>query len=180
MMCPSYIWWFGVWLLVLPLAARAQTGAVAVSPAAKVAVRVQVDRAKDAASAPDGAFSYVPLALTFEMQRKRFSSLRQVPSTEGMRLRGLVIDATLTKLGRDFYLQFFQYWEPPAVQGFYTIEITERPTPGRGTLVEARVNDDILFRSRLQTDSDIDTLALTAARRVYQYVRSGQGLFRVY
>jgi hypothetical protein len=86
----------------------------------------------------------------------------------------------MTPHGRTFYTAFFGVWQAPPVEGFYTIRIEENPTPGRGTLVQVFVNDDVTFQARLQPQTDIPEQALQAARRTYMYVRSGQGILRIY
>jgi hypothetical protein len=95
-------------------------------------------------------------------------------------LGGLVVDETMTPQGRSFYSAFYNVWRSPPVEGFYTVRVQEGPTPGRGTLVQVFVNDDITFQARLQPQTHIDTQARQAARRTYAYVRSGRGILRIY
>ncbi|WP_251922660.1 curli production assembly/transport protein CsgE [Salinibacter ruber] len=95
-------------------------------------------------------------------------------------MRGLVVDETITPQGRTFYTEFYGVWQSPPVDGFYTVEVREKPTPGRGALVRVFVNDDVTFQARLQPQTDIAERALQAARRTYGYVRSGQGILQIY
>lgn len=95
-------------------------------------------------------------------------------------LGGLVVDETMTPQGRSFYSTFYNVWRSPPVEGFYTVRVQEGPTPGRGTLVQVFVNDDITFQARLHPQTQIDAQARQAARRTYAYVRSGRGILRIY
>jgi hypothetical protein len=107
--------------------------------------------------------------------------LERRPGVEtSLELGGLVVDETMSPHGRLFYTAFFGVWQAPPVDGFYTVRIQEEPTPGRGTMVQVFVNDDITFRTRLQPQTEIDRQALRAARRTYAYVRSGQGILRIH
>ena len=117
---------------------------------------------------------------TYEQQRQAHRSLRRrAEATEVLDLGGLVVDETITPQGRTFFGAFFDVWQSPAVGGFYTVRVHEEPSPGRGTLVQVFVNDDITFRARLQPQSPFAELALQAARRTYGYVQSGQGILRI-
>jgi hypothetical protein len=95
-------------------------------------------------------------------------------------LGGLVVDETMSPHGRTFYSEFYGVWRSPPTTGFYTVRVEEKPTPGRGTLVQVVVNDDVTFQARLQPQTDIAEQALHAARRTYAYVRSGRGILRIY
>jgi len=129
-----------------------------------------------AAEAP----SSVGFPTTYAGQLRLYRTLQRKPGADAtLDLGGLVVDETLTPHGRIFYADFFDVWESPAVEGFYTVRVQEQPTPGRGTLVEVFVNDDVTFRTRLHPQTQIDEQALQAARRTYAYVRSGRGILRI-
>lgn len=73
--------------------------------------------------------------------------LLRADSTNQLRARGpesagLVLDETLTKIGRDFFDMFYVAFEPPAGSADYTITISERP--GRiGSALVALTLDDV-------------------------------------
>ncbi|WP_198990495.1 CsgE family curli-type amyloid fiber assembly protein [Hymenobacter sp. BT559] len=76
--------------------------------------------------------------------------LLRADSTNQLRARGpesagLVLDQTITKLGRDFFDMFYVTFEPPAGSTDYTIAITERPGRIGSALVALTVNDVDLF-----------------------------------
>lgn len=67
-----------------------------------------------------------------------------------LKLMGFVLDATRTPFGRTFYELFYRYWSPPDNASFYTIRITERPTPGRGSQIIIKMNYEQILSFRLQ------------------------------
>lgn len=136
--------------------------------------------AKHEETAPQPA--YVGLATTYEDQVRRYQSLRRVGTpTPEMGLRGMVIDESMTRFGRDFYDRFYRYWRTPPKAGFHTVRIVEEPRPGRGTLVQVKVNDDAVYQARLQPGANpVQDRPLQAARRAYAYVQSGKGTLTIY
>lgn len=135
-------------------------------------------------SEPDGAEA--PVLLKSELNREvqpvqsRAPNALASPSTPVVDLGGLVVDETLTPQGRTFYSDFFGAWRSPPTTGFYIIRVRERPMPGRGTLVQVFVNDDVTFQTRLQAQTTVDEAVLQAARQTYAYVRSGRGILQIY
>lgn len=148
------------------------------SPSAPNKPRVSHADASEAPAPPAGSGAPKPVR---SLQSKRVEQRKNAsPRTPVVELGGLVVDETMSPHGRTFYTEFYGVWQSPPVDGFYTVKVQEEPTPGRGTLVQVFVNDDATFQARLQPQTDIAEQALQAARRTYAYVRSGQGLLRIY
>jgi curli production assembly/transport component CsgE len=76
-------------------------------------------------------------------------SYAQDASDENLEIDGLIIDRTKTKLGRDFYQLFYSKWEAPYGIKGYDILISEKPMPGRGSLVQIEVKGTLIFNRRL-------------------------------
>ena len=72
----------------------------------------------------------------------------------GLESQGLVLDQAITKLGHDFYDQFFGTFEAPAGAAGYTIVIAEKPGRGNSNLVTLIVNDADLMELPLLTRAD--------------------------
>ncbi len=84
---------------------------------------------------------------------------------------GLVIDESITKVGRDFYELFYNGWEPPEKASDYTIYIEEQPGRGRITAVEVRINEDVIFEGNLQPRYDyLEGLAEYVQGRCYRFL----------
>ncbi|SNR80231.1 CsgE family curli-type amyloid fiber assembly protein [Hymenobacter mucosus] len=75
----------------------------------------------------------------------------QLPEAE---INGLVIDQTITKIGRDFYGLFYGQWDPPQGLGEYTVVIQEKPGRGTTTLISVTVNDNALVDLPLSPNND--------------------------
>jgi len=121
------------------------------------------------------------LPLTHDAQLRIANTLEPRPATTApLALSGLVVDETVSPHGRIFYTEFYGVWQAPPIDGFYTVRVQEKPTPGRGTQVQVFVNDDITFQGRLQPQTDLAEQALHAARRTYAYVWSGRGILKIY
>ena len=68
--------------------------------------------------------------------------------------QGLVLDQAVTKLGHDFYDQFYGTFEAPMGVVDYNIVVAERPARGNSALVVLTVNDTELLELPLPTRAD--------------------------
>ena len=95
-------------------------------------------------------------------------------------LSGLVVDETRSRLGRQFYDLFYSQWEAPRGAGGHTVKVEERPGLGRGSVVFVRIDDELVYGSRLQPRySEIEQAAKAAVyyatRHLQQQVGSRLG-----
>jgi hypothetical protein len=95
-----------------------------------------------------------------------------------MEVDGMVLDETISKIGRDFYNVFYQYWSGPKNAYNYTITIAEKPAPSLGTIVTVKVNDTFTYQSRLQPRYElIEEAGKAAVRYSYSHLqRNNTGL----
>lgn len=92
-------------------------------------------------------------------------------------INGLVVDETITKVGRDFYEVFYSRWEAPLSEQSYTIFIKELPQPGRGSLVSIYMDETELFSQPVQPRYDvIEAVAEYAVSLVSNYVINYESL----
>jgi curli production assembly/transport component CsgE len=68
---------------------------------------------------------------------------------------GLVLDQTITKIGHDFYDQFYSRWEAPAEVIEYTVAVGEKPSRGNNAVIIVTVNGEDLLEFPLQGKADI-------------------------
>lgn len=86
-------------------------------------------------------------------------------------IQGLVVDETVSRIGRDFYEVFYGAWESPTGVRSFTVRIQEQPAPGLGTRVVLLIDDEVLGQIQLQPRYDvIEQLALQAAAVVHDEV----------
>ena len=76
-------------------------------------------------------------------------------AADGPGITGLVTDETRTKVGRDFYDAFYDRWQPPEKDFYYTVVVGEQPMPSLGTRVVVRLNQNVVFQTRLQPRSNM-------------------------
>jgi curli production assembly/transport component CsgE len=93
--------------------------------------------------------------------------------SDGIEINGLVVDETITKVGRDFYELFFQYWEAPTGTLSYTLFVREKPLNGLGSQVIIEVNDTEVFVQALQPRYDVvDAVAQYAVGLIQSYIEN--------
>lgn len=83
------------------------------------------------------------LCMLFAQQQQR-SALH---TSSDIEIQNLIIDETMTKVGRDFYDVFYREWQAPKGVGEFQIVITERILPRIGTQVSVTVNDLVAYQS---------------------------------
>lgn len=103
-----------------------------------------------AADSPLSKFKKAFQQLTKTNGPKDQDTLNNTVEDPQLDLMGFVLDATRTPFGRTFYELFYRYWSPPENASFYTIKITERPTPGRGSQIIIKMNYEQVLSFRLQ------------------------------
>ena len=85
---------------------------------------------------------------------------------------GLVVNETRTKMGRDFYDEFYNNWVPPPNARNYTITIEELPYIGYNTQILVYINDNLIFQSLLMPRFDyIEDLVADLNSRALQYLQ---------
>ncbi|WP_375418771.1 CsgE family curli-type amyloid fiber assembly protein [uncultured Hymenobacter sp.] len=130
----------GLLVLLASHAGRAQTRGIPTPPPAR-----QDPPAKPAAPGGTLPASKVEEALRLLLKATAPDSTQtgsQRPPE--MEINGLILDQTITKLGRDFYALFYEQWDPAPNLGDYTVIIREKPGRGTSTLISVEVNDNAL------------------------------------
>jgi curli production assembly/transport component CsgE len=109
---------------------------------------------------------------TLEFTREQKDYQEEKEKEIGLEITGLVMDETISKLGRDFYELFFTNWSP-GTNLDYILKIIEKPAPGTRTLVSVEINDNLVFQQFLQPKYDyIETLAEYAVNVSNEYLQN--------
>ena len=86
---------------------------------------------------------------------------------------GLVVDQSITRVGREFYDVFYRLWTPPREAVSYTVEIVEQPAFRITTAVRVQVNGELAYQSQIQPRSDdIEERARQAVAAVYRRLQT--------
>jgi len=72
------------------------------------------------------------------------------PTYQGLGLGGLVLDETRSKMGSNFYSVFYKRWESPKNVQNFTITVSEQPVPSRGTMVQVKIDNKLVYKNRLE------------------------------
>jgi len=90
---------------------------------------------------------------------------------ENIELTGLIIENTMTKLGKDFYDYFNQISQLNNINYPFIIIINEKPSlGGRNSEVSIVVNDEVLYLFRTQPNEEyLYNNAMEANRKIYKY-----------
>ena len=64
-------------------------------------------------------------------------------------LEGLILDATLTPRGRDFFRSFVDAWRQLDARTRYTVTLREQPSPRQGSIVSVEFRGRAVLRSAL-------------------------------
>jgi curli production assembly/transport component CsgE len=111
-----------------------------------------------------------PDTVQFGEKQKQYQEERE--KEIGMEITGLIMDETISKLGRDFYDLFFTKWNPSSDED-YILKIIEKPAPGTRTLVSVEINDNMVFQQFLQPKYDyIEALADYAVGVSNEYLQN--------
>ena len=98
---------------------------------------------------------------------------QNIQRSADLEIDGLIVDETITKIGRDFYDIFHRQWEAPASSTNFTILIQEKPTRSNGAYVVVSVNDETVFEYNLQPRYDqIEEAANYTVTLVYEFLMS--------
>lgn len=96
-----------------------------------------------------------------------------------LEIDGLIIDETISKIGRDFFELFYSNWKPPKNATNYTIRINEKISPGMATQIAFYINDKELFKQKVQPRYDyLEMLAGYINRLAYSYLANYNALMK--
>lgn len=80
-------------------------------------------------------------------------SVRTIKSDE-IEVSGLVIDETITKLGKDFYDLVYTKWESIAPPSNLSVFISEKPMPSLGSQISITVDDNLIFQQVIRPNEE--------------------------
>jgi len=129
------------------------------------------------------------IILLFLSQQFSFSQEKGIDSLKGesnkqayidpddLEIEALIIDETITKLGHDFYDDFYSLWEAPDTIKNYSITIQEKPLPQLGTQISISVNEIEIFRQFIQPRIEIvEEMANYAVRLASEYIENYESI----
>jgi len=67
----------------------------------------------------------------------------------------MIFDETITKVGRDFYDEFYTNWSNPTTITDFSITIKEMPMPGIGTQITVLIDDYKLLKQFIRPNQEM-------------------------
>jgi curli production assembly/transport component CsgE len=87
----------------------------------------------------------------------------------------MIFDETITKVGRDFYDEFFTNWSNPSKITDFSITIKEMPMPGVGTQITVLIDDFELLKQFIRPNQEmIEMLSEYTVGLASQYLMNYQ------
>ena len=84
-----------------------------------------------------------------EESKKEVDKKSKKDSQDYQEIDGLVINDTRTKIGQDFYENFYTTWEAPPQSKNYTIFIAEKAAGSWGTWILVSINETLVYQNRI-------------------------------
>ena len=97
--------------------------------------------------------------------------IRQAIDPLDLEIGEMVFDETVTKVGRDFYDEFFTNWSNPTQIKDFSITIKEKPMPGIGTQITVMIDEHEILRQFIRPNQEmIELLAEYTVGVATQYL----------
>jgi Curli assembly protein CsgE len=109
-----------------------------------------------------GPVAWAQAAVDADDDNKPLSAAVQAPE-----YGGVVVDQTISGLGRQFYVKFSEGWHQLPDTDNYALVVKERPSPRGGTEIQVMSNDQMLMRQFLpRSHVAVTSMGLASAERV--------------
>lgn len=89
---------------------------------------------------------------------------------DGIELKGIVVEETKTKPGKDFYDFFYSAYALNQINGNKIVNVVENLSFGRSTIIKVTIEDNTIFEFLGKPDLEyLEQMSKTAVRKVYRY-----------
>ncbi len=107
-----------------------------------------------------------------EQINKKPQTVKEKPSDDGLELRGIVIEETKTKPGRDFYEFFYNSYSLNQINGNKVVGIYESLSFGRTTIIQVKIEDNVIHKFIGKPDLEyLEQMSKISIRKVYKYFK---------
>ncbi|KAA1246706.1 CsgE family curli-type amyloid fiber assembly protein [Aquimarina sp. RZ0] len=91
---------------------------------------------------------------------------------DGITLRGIVIEETKTKPGKDFYEFFYNSYTLNRINGNKIVGVYEKLSFGRSTIVQVKIEDNVIHEFLGKPDLEyLEQMSKISIRKVYKYFK---------
>jgi len=110
--------------------------------------------------------------------------MERFAKSDGVELRGIVLEDTKTKPGRDFYSMYYSAYMANNINGPKIVSINEELTIGNNTRIELYIGDDLIMAFFVQPKNDyMKAMSYEAIKRTIAYferLKNDKGLIKFY
>ncbi|MFP2996482.1 CsgE family curli-type amyloid fiber assembly protein [Spongiivirga sp. MCCC 1A20706] len=105
--------------------------------------------------------------------RKELRRQKNDPNvSDGLEIKGLVVENVRSKVGKDFYDYFYQQFTLKNPESDQLVKVEEQLGIGIGTRIQIKVQEDLVFESFARPNEEqLVNLANSAVARVLQYFK---------
>ena len=91
---------------------------------------------------------------------------------DGIELTGIVADDTKTKIGKDFYDNFYYLYRDYNLNAKQIVKVNEELSFGRNTKIVIMIENDVVFEFLARPDEEfLESMAKTALYETYQFLK---------
>ncbi|WP_103071887.1 CsgE family curli-type amyloid fiber assembly protein [Aquimarina sediminis] len=93
-------------------------------------------------------------------------------SDDGIVLKGIVVEETKTKPGKDFYDYFYTSYSLNQINGSKIVGVFEKLSFGRSTIIQVKIEDNVIHEFIGKPDLEyLEQMSKIAIRKVYKYFK---------
>ncbi|WP_299216397.1 CsgE family curli-type amyloid fiber assembly protein [uncultured Aquimarina sp.] len=107
-----------------------------------------------------------------EEAKKKKKEEEEYTEDDGIELKGIVIEETKTKPGKDFYEFFYNSYTLNRINGSKIVGVYEKLSFGRSTIIQVKIEDKVIHEFLGKPDIEyLEQMSKVAIRRVYKYFK---------
>ncbi len=104
--------------------------------------------------------------------KKKPQKVEEEESDDGLELKGIVIEETKTKPGRDFYEFFYNSYSLNQINGNKVVGVFESLSFGRTTIIQVKIEDNVIHKFISKPDLEyLEQMSKISIRKVYKYFK---------
>lgn len=91
---------------------------------------------------------------------------------DGIEIKGIVIEETKTKPGKDFYEFFYNSYNQNQINGSKVVGVYEQLSFGRSTIIQVKIDDQLIHEFLAKPDIEyLEQMSGMAIRKVFKYFK---------
>ncbi|MEW7292487.1 CsgE family curli-type amyloid fiber assembly protein [Aquimarina sp. 2304DJ70-9] len=107
-----------------------------------------------------------------EQIKKEPQKTEEEESDDGLELKGIVVEETKTKPGRDFYEFFYNSYSLNQINGSKVVGVFESLSFGRTTIIQVKIEDNVIHKFISKPDLEyLEQMSKISIRKVYKYFK---------